>query len=64
MLIPSGEAHWAYNDGEEDCEIVWFLPFVLNPVVPLRRLTASCSETICSLGYSGKSYLITAAKIM
>lgn len=24
-LIPDGEAHWAYNDGEEDCEIVWAL---------------------------------------
>ncbi|WP_027415132.1 cupin domain-containing protein [Aneurinibacillus terranovensis] len=24
-LIPAGEAHWAYNDGEEDCEIVWVL---------------------------------------
>lgn len=24
-LIPDGEEHWAYNDGEEDCEIVWAL---------------------------------------
>ncbi|UFJ42399.1 cupin domain-containing protein [Brevibacillus humidisoli] len=24
-LIPAGEAHWAYNDGEENCEIVWVL---------------------------------------
>ncbi|NRQ55989.1 MULTISPECIES: cupin domain-containing protein [Brevibacillus] len=24
-LIPAGEAHWAYNDGSEDCEIVWVL---------------------------------------
>ncbi|WP_134698662.1 cupin domain-containing protein [Ammoniphilus sp. YIM 78166] len=24
-LIPAGEAHWAYNDGEEECQIVWVL---------------------------------------
>lgn len=24
-LIPAGEEHWAYNDGEEDCEIVFAL---------------------------------------
>jgi quercetin dioxygenase-like cupin family protein len=24
-LIPAGEAHWAYNDGDEECEIVWVL---------------------------------------
>jgi quercetin dioxygenase-like cupin family protein len=24
-LIPAGEAHWAYNAGDEDCEIVWVL---------------------------------------
>jgi len=24
-FIPQGELHWAYNDGEEDCEIVWAL---------------------------------------
>ncbi|MET3291550.1 cupin domain-containing protein [Brevibacillus fluminis] len=24
-LIPAGEQHWAYNAGEEDCEIVWML---------------------------------------
>ena len=24
-LIPAGEEHWAYNDGDEDCEIVWAL---------------------------------------
>lgn len=24
-LIPAGEAHWAYNDGEEICMIVWVL---------------------------------------
>jgi quercetin dioxygenase-like cupin family protein len=25
VLIPAGEAHWAYNDGDEACEIVWVL---------------------------------------
>ena len=24
-FIPHGEEHWAYNDGEEECEIVWAL---------------------------------------
>lgn len=24
-FIPQGEKHWAYNDGQEDCEIVWAL---------------------------------------
>lgn len=24
-LIPAGEAHWSYNDGDEDCEVVWAL---------------------------------------
>lgn len=24
-LIPAGEAHWAYNDTDEECEIVWVL---------------------------------------
>lgn len=24
-LIPAGEEHWAFNDGNEDCEIVWAL---------------------------------------
>ncbi|WP_442600534.1 cupin domain-containing protein [Paenibacillus sp. KN14-4R] len=24
-LIPAGEAHWAYNAGDVDCEIVWVL---------------------------------------
>ncbi|WP_026695652.1 cupin domain-containing protein [Peribacillus kribbensis] len=24
-FIPRGEEHWAYNDGTEDCEIVWIL---------------------------------------
>lgn len=24
-LIPAGESHWAYNAGDEDCEIVWAL---------------------------------------
>ncbi|WP_017728851.1 cupin domain-containing protein [Halalkalibacterium ligniniphilum] len=24
-FIPRGEEHWAYNDGIEDCEIVWVL---------------------------------------
>jgi len=24
-LIPAGEEHWAYNAGDEDCEIVWVL---------------------------------------
>ncbi|NEW09052.1 cupin domain-containing protein [Paenibacillus sp. SYP-B3998] len=24
-LIPAGEAHWAYNSGDVDCEIVWVL---------------------------------------
>ncbi|MDM5196738.1 cupin domain-containing protein [Fictibacillus enclensis] len=24
-FIPRGEEHWAYNDGQEDCEIVWVL---------------------------------------
>ncbi|MCC3646795.1 cupin domain-containing protein [Cytobacillus oceanisediminis] len=24
-FIPRGEEHWAYNDGQEDCEIVWIL---------------------------------------
>ncbi|MGE5702902.1 MAG: cupin domain-containing protein [Clostridia bacterium] len=24
-LIPAGESHWAYNAGDEDCEIVWVL---------------------------------------
>ncbi|MDQ0338747.1 quercetin dioxygenase-like cupin family protein [Caldalkalibacillus uzonensis] len=24
-FIPAGEAHWAYNDGDEECEIVWAL---------------------------------------
>ncbi|MGY3717646.1 cupin domain-containing protein [Sutcliffiella cohnii] len=24
-FIPSGEEHWAYNDGDEDCELIWTL---------------------------------------
>lgn len=24
-FIPRGEEHWAYNDGQEECEIVWVL---------------------------------------
>jgi quercetin dioxygenase-like cupin family protein len=24
-FIPRGEEHWAYNDGTEECEIVWVL---------------------------------------
>jgi quercetin dioxygenase-like cupin family protein len=24
-FIPNGEEHWALNDGQEDCEIVWVL---------------------------------------
>ncbi|AET69413.1 cupin domain-containing protein [Desulfosporosinus orientis DSM 765] len=24
-LIPAGEEHWAYNDGTENCEIIWVL---------------------------------------
>lgn len=24
-FIPAGEEHWAFNDGEEECEIVWVL---------------------------------------
>jgi quercetin dioxygenase-like cupin family protein len=24
-FIPKGEEHWAYNDGKENCEIVWVL---------------------------------------
>lgn len=24
-FIPRGEEHWAYNDGQEECEIVWAL---------------------------------------
>jgi quercetin dioxygenase-like cupin family protein len=24
-FIPHGEEHWAYNDGKEDCELVWVL---------------------------------------
>jgi mannose-6-phosphate isomerase-like protein (cupin superfamily) len=24
-LIPAGEAHWSFNAGDEDCEIVWVL---------------------------------------
>ncbi|CAA7600830.1 Cupin domain protein [Acididesulfobacillus acetoxydans] len=24
-LIPAGEAHWSFNEGKEDCEIVWAL---------------------------------------
>ncbi|BAD77177.1 cupin domain-containing protein [Geobacillus thermoleovorans] len=24
-LIPAGEEHWAYNDGDEECQIVWVL---------------------------------------
>jgi quercetin dioxygenase-like cupin family protein len=24
-FIPRGEEHWALNDGQEDCEIVWVL---------------------------------------
>jgi quercetin dioxygenase-like cupin family protein len=24
-FIPAGEEHWAFNDSEEDCEIIWFL---------------------------------------
>ncbi|PGY10302.1 cupin domain-containing protein [Bacillus sp. AFS031507] len=24
-FIPHGEEHWAYNDGQEDCELVWVL---------------------------------------
>ncbi|MFB7142312.1 MULTISPECIES: cupin domain-containing protein [unclassified Bacillus (in: firmicutes)] len=24
-LIPAGEEHWAINDSDEDCEIVWVL---------------------------------------
>ena len=24
-IIPAGEEHWAFNDGTEDCEIIWFL---------------------------------------
>ncbi len=24
-FIPAGEAHWALNDGTEDCEIIWTL---------------------------------------
>lgn len=24
-FIPAGEKHWAYNDGDEECEIVWVL---------------------------------------
>ncbi|MDQ0253393.1 quercetin dioxygenase-like cupin family protein [Evansella vedderi] len=24
-FIPYGEEHWAYNDGNEDCEIIWAL---------------------------------------
>ena len=23
--IPAGEAHWAFNDGESDCELIWSL---------------------------------------
>jgi len=23
--IPAGEMHWAYNDGESDCELIWSL---------------------------------------
>ncbi|MCB8818502.1 cupin domain-containing protein [Desulfosporosinus shakirovi] len=24
-IIPAGEEHWAFNDGTENCEIIWFL---------------------------------------
>ncbi len=24
-FIPAGEEHWAYNEREEDCEIIWTL---------------------------------------
>ena len=24
-LIPAGEEHWAFNDGTENCEIIWVL---------------------------------------
>ncbi|KJS46438.1 cupin domain-containing protein [Desulfosporosinus sp. BICA1-9] len=24
-LIPAGEEHWAFNDGTENCELIWFL---------------------------------------
>jgi quercetin dioxygenase-like cupin family protein len=24
-FIPRGEEHWAHNDGQEDCELVWVL---------------------------------------
>lgn len=24
-FIPAGEAHWAYNDSDTDCELIWSL---------------------------------------
>lgn len=24
-IIPAGEEHWAFNDGTENCEIIWFM---------------------------------------
>jgi quercetin dioxygenase-like cupin family protein len=24
-FIPHGEEHWAYNDGQENCELIWVL---------------------------------------
>lgn len=24
-LIPAGEEHWAFNDGTENCELIWVL---------------------------------------
>ena len=49
------EKHFIYRAQVKRC---------LNSTVLMTKLTASCREAGCSLGYKGKSCLLSAAEIM